>query len=131
MNINDEFQSKYLAAVEIGELKPIVEIESIDVAEFGDAGEKRKKIVLSFAGKEKLMVCNKTNRNTLVTLFGPETDDWIGKKIKLFTDEVAFKGKMTLALRISSIRVPQNSSAAPKPAAVTANEPLENDDIPF
>ena len=41
-----------------------------------------------------------TNANAIAHLYGPETDAWTGKRISLFSTEVDFAGKMTLALRV-------------------------------
>jgi hypothetical protein len=53
-------------------------------------------------------VLNKTNNSTIIGLYGSETDDWIGKKIALFSQEVDFQGKQTMAIRIR-MRTPKNT----------------------
>ena len=129
MNANEMFPSKYLKASDLGEHTPIVTIASVSVESLGSEEEKENKPVIYFEGKEKGLVCNKTNWNTVMGLFGDETEDWIGKKIKLVTAEVAFKGKMTLSIRISSIKVSQDYSKAAKPAK--SEEPVDDEQIPF
>lgn len=49
-------------------------------------------------GTEKFWTMNKTSQRALVTSFGDETADWIGKEINLFTSEVQFKGKTVKAI---------------------------------
>lgn len=115
MNVNKMFPSKYLKASDLGDATPIVTIRNIKIESLGaDEHEKEDKVVIYFEGKEKGLVCNKTNCNTISGLFGDESDDWIGKKVKLVTCEVSFGGKMTLAIRVSSIKVAQGSSKASK-----------------
>lgn len=58
---------------------------------------------LTFKGREKMMVMNKTNADTLKAAFGAETNNWQGRKVELFTQQVAFKGQMTSGLRLSPI----------------------------
>ena len=86
---------------------------------------------------------NVTNWNTLIELFGPDTDDWIGKTITIYPAEVAFKGRMTMALRIS-LNKPVAQKVSPvmnRPASVLKTVQPENQhedsnefsevDIPF
>lgn len=43
---------------------------------------------------------NKTNLITMLGLFGPDTDAWVGKEIALHVEDVNFKGDMVAAIRI-------------------------------
>ena len=137
MNANEMFPSKYLKAADIGESKPIVTIEKVIKEEVGQGDQKDVRPVIYFSGKEKGVVCNKTNWNTLINLFGYETDDWTGKKVRLMVQEVAFQGKMTPALRFSSMPVTQDGpvKAPSKPAKtqeeIEADMELAEEDIPF
>ena len=102
MNADAMFPSKYIKASDIGDHKPVVKVASIEIEELGNAEEgKEKKPVLYFENREKGLVCNKTNWNTMIALYGGETDNWIGKPIRLQSMEVAFKGKMSMSVRIS------------------------------
>lgn len=132
MKASDMFPSRYLKASDLGEATPIVTIASVGVESLGSEEEKENKPVLYFEGKDKGLVCNKTNWSTLTDLFGEETDDWKGKKIKLMTAEVAYKGKMTLCIRISLTRVPQATSKVNKIQNQTepANDE-SSEEIPF
>jgi hypothetical protein len=65
----------------------------------GDHGEEEK-WVLSFKGKEKRLVLNKTNANTIAALIGDDTDDWNGKEIKLYAALVDFQGRQVSAIRV-------------------------------
>jgi hypothetical protein len=63
--------------------------------------EIENKWVVYFCEKEKGMVLNKTNRNTLIVAFGQEIDQSIGKKIILYyRDDIEFKGGLTKGLRL-------------------------------
>ncbi len=119
MNANDMFPSKYIKASDLGDSKPVVKIARIAVEQLGNDEEgKDSKPVVYFEGKEKGLVCNKTNWSTIVNLYGNETDNWIGKPIRLQTAEVAFKGKMTMAIRVSLIK----PESKPTPKNEFANE---------
>jgi hypothetical protein len=99
MKASEMFKGKFLKAADIGQTRPIVTIDVIAVEEVGE--EKKPMPILSFAGKDKRLVCNVTNWNTLTDLFGEETDEWLGKKIRLLTEETTYGGKRVMAVRIS------------------------------
>ena len=96
MNINDVFPSKYLKAADLQGHEPTVVINRCEVEAIGD----QRKLVLYFQGKEKGMICNRTNADRIAFMYSPDTDHWIGKPITLFTDMVSFQGKTMQALRV-------------------------------
>lgn len=120
MNANEMFPSKYLKASDIGEHKPVVIISRIEVEKLGQEDDADLKPVIYFKNKEKGFVCNKTNWNTIIKLYGQETEGWIGKAITLQTMEVQFKDQMTMAIRVSLI----------KPTPVKPSQPVD-DNVPY
>lgn len=132
MRISEAFPSNYLKAADLQGRNALVKI---DRAEYEMIGQD-KKMVLYFQGKEKGMVCNKTNANNIAHLYGEETDDWRGHEIVLFEAMVDYQGKTVPAIRV---RAPQRKPApqqalqiAPKRMAEvdTAGDDM-NDEIPF
>lgn len=111
MKLDQMFPSAYVKSGDIGDHKPVVTIEAIRMQELGQGEEKDTKPVISFVGKDKEMVLNKTNANTIAGLYGMDTKDWIGKKIRLTVTEVAFRGKMGPAIRVSSIKPDDDSKS--------------------
>ena len=72
-------------------------IESIEVVEF-DEGPKLR---LNFKGKEKHLICNKTNARTIASMHGNDTDGWVGKEIVLYNDpNVAMGDKVVGGIRV-------------------------------
>lgn len=119
MNVNDAFPSNYLKAADLNGRTIQVSIASAKIEEIGQGQRKERKLVLSFYGKEKTFVCNKTNAGTIEKLYGPDTDAWIGQPIILTAREVEFQGDMVMALRVSLQR-PQphvKQAVVPPPAA--------------
>lgn len=51
-------------------------------------GRKRGKGIVSFKGKDKEWVSNKTNQICIAAMFGPMVKDWIGKRITLVVELV-------------------------------------------
>lgn len=47
-------------------------------------GRKSKKPICYFDGKEKGLICNKTNSKTIAAMYGNFIEGWVGKKITLY-----------------------------------------------
>lgn len=47
-------------------------------------GRKSKKPIVYFEGKEKGLICNKTNSKTIASMYGNYVEEWVGKKITLY-----------------------------------------------
>jgi hypothetical protein len=140
MRISGAFPSKYLKAADIpdGKFVPVV-ISHVDHEDVGGKNDPEDhKPVLYFQGKQKGMVLNRTNAETISAQYGDETDEWSGKQVMLYASEVQFNGKMVPCLRVKIVR---NQGAPPARAAVAAQAPVEppfaeeqqfkDDDIPF
>ena len=109
-----------------------VTIESLREMKFDNG----KKLFAEFRGKEKGLILNFTNAQTLSEISGSdESDDWIGMRVALFVTKVLFQGKRVDAIRIKAIaQTPtpaQRRAAAPPPEPEALSEPLTDDDIPF
>lgn len=96
----DFFPSKFLRAADLkGDVVATVDTVTVDV--FENDGRKQQKPVISFKENGlKPMVCNKTNFALIAGLCGNDTDQWIGKKIGLHKELVAFKGAVTESIRV-------------------------------
>jgi hypothetical protein len=99
MKISDALPSKYLKAEDLEGANVTVTIEEVNREEVGP--KKELKLVISFANTRKKMVLNKTNAATIAKLYGEETDEWLGKRIILYSKDTEFQGEMVLALRVS------------------------------
>lgn len=111
MNAELLFQSKYLKAALLGgrrhtlrivELKPRVKLQMV-------GGKTEVKPVLFFAKVAedgslspvpKGLVLNKTNAQSIIANHGPETDDWVGKDVTLYSTKVPFGDRIVSAIRI-------------------------------
>lgn len=125
MNIDTAFPSKYMKASDLPEEgQTSFVIEAVKIEEIGK--DKQHKPVIYFEDQDKGFVANKTNCNTIAKILGSkDTEDWIGKTIKLYRTEVQFGDEMVESIRVS---VKAGGKAGPVPAA--RNEP-EDDEIPF
>lgn len=137
MDINTAFPSKFLNAADLQGKKVTVVISHFEIEEMNDG---KKKLVAYFKGKQKGFTINKTNATTISDMFGPETNNWIGKAIHLFPARVDFQGKRVDAIRVEFVQPPPVRQKARQPAPqadVHNQEPLHesaddmNDEIPF
>lgn len=114
------FDADYVGAWDLDGKDCIVTIDKVTGGEVsGEAGRKSRKILLHFRGKQKPMVCNKTNAKTLATLYGPNTDKWIGKSCILFPTITLMGGETKDCIRIRP-HAPKGKDA---PAASSQAQP--------
>ena len=143
MRISEEFPSQYLKAADLGGREIRVTMGRAERETIGTD----KKIVLYFKGKEKGLVLNKTNANTIGDGYGDDTDDWFDQPLILFSVKTDYQGKVVDAIRC---RVPtaKDNRKAPRREDPISSGPMEppprrviggvsdnmappNDDIPF
>lgn len=126
MKLNDAFPSKYLKCADLDGAELPVVIESATIEEIGDD----RKLVLSFQGVDKALVCNKTNAMTIGHKYGEETDDWVGREIILCPATAMFNNRVVDAIRIRLPAPPRSSSRLqPDPRITTGRQigsPMSN-----
>lgn len=112
MKVNEVFPdtSKSLRAADLQGNEASVVISSYSIQNFGKNGADESKPVLTFEGKEKTLVLNKTNARCIEAAYGDELDDWIGKPIIMFPTKTDFGGDMVDCIRV---RIPAGSEDVP------------------
>lgn len=130
-NINDVFGGNALKAEDLKGTSPRVTIEHAEVKDFDDG----KKIILRFRGKDKVLICNKTNASIIAEVLGSsDTDDWIDKSITLTTKKVEFQGKLVPAIRVVLYDTPPQRRQAPpqrEPEPESMDDTASEQDISF
>jgi hypothetical protein len=122
MNISGAFPSTYLKAADLQGRRVTVTMAGVRLEDIG--GE--QKPILSFVGKDKGLVLNKTNANMIAEITGSEeTDDWKGQAIVLYPTKTDFQGKRVDAIRVD---YPSTSGAKAKPKSTVVDD---EDPIPF
>lgn len=53
----------------------------------------KKKMIMGFEGVDKALIVNKTNRMIMVEAFGDETDDWVGRTVRIEITKRMYQGK--------------------------------------
>ena len=126
MKTSQMVQSKFLKKTDF----PTPEVLTIKDCALEEVGGGDERWVLYFKEKSKGVVLNVTKIKQLESAYGDDTDDWIGKKVKLLHDPTVMMG--TQQVGGIKLMVPNN---LPKPAP-KAIEPAPagddfNDEIPF
>lgn len=100
MRVGSAFPSKYLKAEDLNGRDVTVTISKVKMESIGQNDDEGEKLVIYFEGKQKGMVCNRTNANKISSAYGDETDDWVGCQITLYETEVEFSGRSVPAIRV-------------------------------
>jgi hypothetical protein len=122
MNIDSVFPAPYLNADALDGKSPTLKIDRVDVHTFDPEGEKP---VLYFTGKDAGLVLNKTRAMSLKALFGSDTEEWVGKQVKLGQIPVNVNGQLRQSITIA--KAAAESGEAKKADTGSADE----DDVPF
>lgn len=133
-------ESKWITAADLrGHRVPVV----IDHCELDVKVGDDIKNVLFFRGKDKGLVLNITNENTIADAYGWEDDHWIGQPLILYPTTTQFQGKSTPCLRVEvppKASVDRTPQLAPAPAVAPADPPADYgvpsdsgnpEDVPF
>jgi hypothetical protein len=139
-------ESKFLKKEDVGEgvLYTVTAINQQNVALPGIDPE--LKWCLWFEEADKPLVLNSTNIQLCERVFGSdETDDWVGKKIVLYTDHnISFQGKLVGGIRVRAPKITKTIVATRKTLTATGKPgsraiahdeeievPIDDSDIPF
>ncbi len=116
--------TEYVSAVELRGKDRTVTIAEVAKKEIPKAGSSKKDTcaVLTFTDAVKKLVLNKTNASAIVTMYGPNAKEWIGKRITLFPTTCNFGGDIVDCIRVREI-VPTDKPAPAKPS----DKPAESD----
>lgn len=101
MNIYKSSLFKYIAGDSLkGKAVPMTIDRVVNENVTGQNDKTEEKQVLYFAESKKGMILNRTNAKRIARWFGPETDDWHGNVIELYTEPVKAFGETHNALRV-------------------------------
>lgn len=126
MDIRTAFPGKYLEAADVPH-DTVLTIRGLVIEEVGQ--EKKPRPIVLFNEASKGLCLNKTNANTIASLYGVETDHWVGRQITLYATEVEFQGSMRPCLRVRStipavaVTTPQQHAPTLPPSRPVAQTP--------
>jgi hypothetical protein len=95
--VSEEYGSSFLKASDLQGKTVPCQIAKVAREEFqsGDI-----KWVVSFLGKDKRFVLNKTNAELIAQMHGDDMDLWTGKTIKIFPTKTNMQGNMVDCIRV-------------------------------
>ncbi len=126
MKYSEMFPGRFLKALDLQGRTVNVTIADHQLEDVGGNGKAEHRPVLSFEGKDRGLVLNKTNASVLAEAFGDDGKGWIGQSIELFPTTTPFQGKVVDCIRI---RIPTQPD--PPKQNPTATETVDESDIPF
>jgi len=128
VKMSEAFPSRFLKAADVMGRPVRATIAGCTLEDLGDS----RKPALSFHGRSKQLVINKTNGSLLAAWFGDDTDQWTGREIEIYADKAPMQGRIVDCLRV---RLPQQPAAAPAqpvtPAAAPAAAGDLQEDVPW
>lgn len=88
--------------------------------------------IIQFKDFDKVWVCKKTNRTTIAGSYGKYLEDWIGKPVILFTQDVAFGDRTVKGIRCRTPKTVKKM-AAKSQAPLESENPADgmSDEVPF
>lgn len=128
MNVNLIYPSKYLKAADLGERQVTVTIKSAAMEDLGYGAEKERKLVIYFERATKGLILNRTNAMIIASMYTPETDNWVGNAIILYSARVKAFGAWHDAVRVKEQIPPRNVGAARVPDAMLEQPPIDDED---
>ncbi len=125
-----DYQSPWLKAEDLAGKPRRVRIKDYEVADMKQQdGSKQTKIVLSFLGKAKKLILNRSNAAALGAALGDDLDEWTGAEIILSPGKTP-NGQDTITVAV----IPDEQTPAPVPANApgAADNPFNDKaDLPF
>jgi hypothetical protein len=91
------FPSRFLKAADLQGKEHTVKIGAIKLEKMPDG---KTKGIISFEGASREWLLNRTNAESVVAMFGRDTDEWIGKRLTLFPQTVEAFGDRVAAVRV-------------------------------
>lgn len=78
----------------------------------GTGGKKSKKPVVHFreGQNKKPLALAVTNCKAIATLYGNETEDWVGKRITLYPTTTTFGGEVVECIRVRPVKPPDKGA---------------------
>jgi hypothetical protein len=120
--VNEMIHSKFLRKEDIDE-EIVVTVKTLSLEDMPSDGHQDSRWTLFFRELPKGLVLNTTTIRVLEKAFGPDSANWVGKKVALYVDpNVSFKGQIVGGLRVRPLKGKSPLVAAPPLATVAAPE---------
>ena len=91
-----------------------VTIAKVEAKKIRNKSNANTKPILHFVGKEKELVCNKTNGKTIAAMYGTDVEKWIGKRITMYATTTTFGPDTVDCIRVRP-GIPQGKDSPADP----------------
>ena len=133
--LSDMYPSNYLRAADFEDGDSVLTIKQVEEDSIGQGKDAKDVWVCYFKEEDKGLVLNKTNSNTIATLYGDDTDDWAGKPVTLYATEVQFQDKMVdghpRPVKPPKVEGPEAVKARPCPRPRATTKTIKDARVPF
>ena len=109
MNVFSTKLFPYLEGLMIKDKPITLTIKGVTQEELTSQRGKEIKLIVHFKERDKSLILNKTNTKQIVKFFGPETNDWHGKKVTLYAEKGTWFGTEGYAIRVDG-RLPKQDA---------------------
>ena len=114
MRKNDALPSKYLNATDVGNQTFKLTVANVVMEKMENDGV--MKPVMSFHGAQKGMPINATNWDNMASVYGDESDNWIGKQVEMYTEATRMpNGTPTRGVRVRPVAGADTAAAMSAP----------------
>jgi hypothetical protein len=143
MRRGDAFKSNYIKTEDLQGREHLLTIDTVEIGSVNnqETGKPEDKAIIFFKGKNKGMVLNVTNWDTLEEMYGEDSDDWQGCPMILYPTTCRFGNKKVDCMRIkipkgSELNAPGHdgadiASGSTPPSQDEEPPPPSDEDIPF
>lgn len=95
------YPGRFLKSADLDGKIVTVTIADINAEEIeGDKNKKKREYILTFVGKKKSFVLNKTNACLIVQMFGKNPNTWRGKRVTIYPTQCRFGPKTVDCIRV-------------------------------
>jgi hypothetical protein len=95
------YPGRFLKSADLDGKIVTVTIADINAEELeGDKNKKKREYILTFVGKKKSFVLNKTNACLIVQMFGKNPNTWRGKRVTIYPTQCRFGPKTVDCIRV-------------------------------
>jgi hypothetical protein len=122
MKIDDFFPSKFVKALDLNGKEVTVTIKRYSVEKLGrDRANVEDKLILWFEKTEKGLILNRTNAVIIGNLYGPEMDEWSGKRIILYATRIRAFGESHNVIRVKEVTPPAKAQDSENKSSVLSD----------
>lgn len=102
MHYRKLYNSDYIGSYDLDGKDTVLTIEAVNKTPVFNPSTQQdeEKAVVTFKEAKKAWIMNRTNGDAIASLYGEDTDNWIGKQITLTTAKVKAFGKVQDAIRV-------------------------------